>query len=58
MLIVADHGSNLVRDLNKIGIEASVIGRVTGEKDRILRNGEEIRYLDLPQADEIYKMKL
>lgn len=58
MLIVADHGSNLVRDLNKMGIEASVIGRVTGEKDRILRNGEETRYLDLPQADEIYKMKL
>lgn len=57
MLIATDHGSNLVRDLNKIGIEASVIGRITGENDRIIKNGEETRYLDLPQADEIYKMK-
>ncbi|MBQ4530023.1 MAG: hydrogenase maturation factor [Lachnospiraceae bacterium] len=57
MLIAADHGSNLVRDLNKIGIEASVIGRVTGENDRIIKNGDETRYLDLPQADEVYKMK-
>lgn len=57
MLIATEHGSNLVRDLNKIGIEASVIGRITGENHRIIKNGEEHRYLDLPQADEIYKMK-
>ena len=40
-----------------LNLKASVIGRITGENHRIIKNGEEHRYLDLPQADEIYKMK-
>ena len=33
-----------------------VIGQAMEGKDRILRNGEEIRYLDRPQSDELYKI--
>lgn len=58
LLMAANNGSNLVWELNKLGIEASVIGRITDGNDRIIMNQEEKRYLDLPQADEIYKMKL
>lgn len=57
LLMAANNGSNLVWELNKLGIEASVIGRITEGNDRIILNQEEKRYLDLPQADEIYKMK-
>lgn len=58
LLMAVNNGSNLVWELNKLGIEASVIGRITDGNDRIIRNQEETRYLDLPQADEIYKMKI
>lgn len=58
LLMSVNNGSNLVWELNKLGIEASVIGRITDGNDRIIRNQEETRYLDLPQADEIYKMKI
>lgn len=56
LLMAVNNGSNLVWELNKMGIKASVIGRITDGKDRIILNQEEKRYLDLPQADEIYKM--
>ena len=58
LLIAVNHGSNLVWELNKLGIEATVIGRITDGNDKIIRNHEETRYLDLPQADEIYKMNI
>lgn len=58
LLMAVNNGSNLVWELNKLGIEASVIGRITDGNDRIIRNQEETRYLDLPQADEIYKMNI
>lgn len=56
MLMAADNGANLVRELQKNGIFASVIGRVTAGNDRVILNEEEKRFLDLPQADEIYKI--
>lgn len=58
LLMAVNNGSNLVWELNKLGIEASVIGRITDGNDRIIMNQEEKRYLDLPQADEIYKMNI
>ena len=56
LLMTVDNGSELVRELSKVGISASVIGRVTDGNDRVIYNGEEKRFLDLPQADEIYKV--
>lgn len=58
MLMVTDDGEKLVQTLQNAGISAAVIGRTTGDHDRILRNGEEIRYLDKPQTDELYKVIL
>jgi len=56
MLIAADNGYNLVRQLDREGIHAAVVGKATAGNDRILRNGEERRYLDKPQTDELYKI--
>lgn len=56
MLMTAENGATLVRELQRQGISASVIGRVTDGNDRVIYNEEEKRFLDLPQADEIYKV--
>lgn len=56
MMIAADNGWALVRELEKSGIPAAVIGAFTSGNDRVIRNGEECRYLDKPQMDEIYKV--
>ena len=57
-LIVADDGRMLVEELKQKGIHASLIGRLTDSNDKILRNGEEIRYIDRPAPDEIGKTRV
>lgn len=39
-------------------IHASLIGRLTAGNDKIIHNGEDVRYLDRPAPDEIYKILL
>jgi len=56
MLMVTDDGENLVEVLREQGIAAAFIGKLTGNNDKILRNGEEIRYIDRPAPDEIMKI--
>ena len=56
MLISTRDGHGLVRELSKAGIHAAVVGKATQGNDRILRNGEDTRYLDKPQSDELYKI--
>lgn len=56
MLIGAPSGAALVRRLKEAGIHATLIGQATDGNDRILRNGDEIRYLDRPQSDELYRL--
>ena len=56
MLIATEDGPGLVRALLQEGIHSAIIGRATDTKDRILYRGEEIRYLDRPQSDELYRV--
>ena len=56
MLMVTDHGEVLADTLNKQGIQASVIGQMTDDRDKIIHNGEEIRYIDRPAPDELMKI--
>lgn len=56
MLIGTEHGEILVRHLQEAGISAAVVGQAMDGNDRILRNGGELRYLDKPQSDELYKI--
>lgn len=56
LLMTCGDGSRLVSDLEAEGIPAMMVGKVTDSNDRILINGEEIRYMDRPQRDEIYRL--
>ncbi len=57
LLMVTDDGYGLAAKLNEAGIMATVIGQTTDNNDKLIINGEEIRYLDPPQRDEIHKIK-
>jgi hydrogenase maturation factor len=55
MLITADNGYDLVRNLEKENIHGVVVGKITDSNDRIVVNGEETRFLEPPKTDELYK---
>lgn len=55
-LMTAPDGEVLREKLETAGIRAAVIGRLRPDRDKILRNGEEIRYIDRPAPDEIGKL--
>ena len=42
--------------LKAAGIPAAVIGQTTGDHDKVIHNGEDIRYIDRPAPDELYKV--
>lgn len=56
LLCVTEHGEALVRELDRSGILAAVIGTVTANHDRVIINGEERRFLEPAKSDEIYKI--
>lgn len=56
MLISTKKGNELVEQLEKQKIPACIIGRATKGKDRIVRNEEEVRFLEPPKSDELYKV--
>ena len=56
MLIAASDGNMLVRNLEKEGIPAAVVGKAMEGNDRILINDGEVRFLEPPKTDELYKV--
>ena len=56
LLIVAEEGDGMVKALQEAGIPAAVIGRTTDNNDKVLHNGEEIRFLEPARPDEIGKV--
>ncbi len=52
MLIACDNGEELCKGLERIGVDATVIGHATADK-RIMCDGNEI---EPPQADELYRL--
>lgn len=56
LLMLAPDGASLVRELEKAGIPAAVIGRTQQGNDKKLINEDEVRYLDKPGPDEIYRV--
>ena len=53
LLAAAADGDRLAECLMENGIFAVRIGSLNGTKDKIIRNGEEIRHLDRPQTDSL-----
>ena len=56
MFMLTNDGEHLVEVLGAQGIPAVLIGKLTDNNDKILRNGEEIRYIDRPAPDEMMKI--
>jgi len=56
MLMTIDNGYDLIRKLEKEGIKATVVGKITSGKDRVLLNEGERRFLEPPKSDELYKI--
>lgn len=56
MLMASKEGTTLLRELEKAGIHASLIGKATKGNDRVLLNQEERRFLEPPKTDELYKV--
>lgn len=57
LLMTAEDGNGLVEALERQGIPAVVVGKLTDNNDRVLHNDDEIRYMDKPKTDEIYKLE-
>ena len=55
LIMTAEDGQRLVKSLHARQIPAVIVGKVTDSKDRILLNGDEIRYMDRPIGDELYR---
>ena len=55
-LMAVPDGQKTVDQLKRAGICCAVIGRTTDKKEKVLHNGEEMRYLDKPAQDEIEKL--
>ena len=56
LVMTSEDGAGLVSGLQEKGIPAVVVGKVTDSNDRIFVNGEEIRYMDRPARDELYRV--
>ncbi len=53
ILMITEKGNELVRILEESGARASVLGVTTRGNARVITSGEEMRYLDRPQPDEL-----
>lgn len=55
-LMVTDNAEALIEALRLSRVQASIIGYTTGGNAKILHNGEDIRYIDRPAPDEVFKI--
>ncbi len=55
LLMLTENGHELVEELKRKGCCATVIGRTTKGKERLLFHGEERRYLEPPKINELQK---
>lgn len=57
LLAAVPDGQRLMMELSGEGIPAVLIGRTTEKKEKVLRNGEECRFLEKPARDEIWRIR-
>lgn len=53
LLIAARNGEKTLQYLRKEGFMAARIGKLRAGRDKIIHNGEDVRYLDRPQTDSL-----
>ena len=55
-MITAADGEKLVSDLDKAGIAAVCVGKVTDSNDKLIINGDSKRFLEPFRSDELTKV--
>lgn len=55
-LMLTENGEALADALNQKVIQAAVIGQLTDSNDKVIHNGEDMRYIDRPAPDELMKI--
>lgn len=55
LIMTSRDGQSLAEALQKAQIPAVVAGKLTEGRERLITNEDEVRYMDRPQVDEIYK---
>lgn len=55
LIMTSEDGPALAAALQTQQIPAAVVGKITDSNDRIILNEDEVRYMDRPRTDEIYK---
>lgn len=56
LVIIAADGTRVVRELEKTGQNAVIVGATTDSNDRVLFPARRDRFLEIAQTDEIYKV--
>ncbi|MEG2146807.1 MAG: AIR synthase-related protein [Lachnospiraceae bacterium] len=56
LLVLVDDGEKILGQLKEKGKQAAWIGRTTNNRDRIICNGDDKRFIDRPQPDELVKL--
>ncbi len=56
LIMTAENGFDLVNALNQEGIPAVLVGKITDGHQKIVRNEDEIRFLERPKTDEIIRV--
>ena len=57
LLMTTEDGCAIVDMFEEHGIPAAVIGRTVAGNDRVIRNRDEVRYLEAPKPDEIHRFE-
>jgi len=55
LVMTTNDGQALAAALQQEQIPAVIVGKITDSNDRIIVNEDEIRYMDRPKQDEIYR---
>lgn len=55
-LMLTENGDAAAERLRRKEIPAVVIGHLTGNNDKVIHNGEDVRYIDRPAPDELMKI--
>ncbi len=58
LLAVTSSPEQILHICEKAGYQAELLGYLTGDKAKILRNEDEVRYLDKPAQDSIFEMEI
>lgn len=56
ILIFSEQGETLVQRYEELGVQATLLGRTTADKAKVILGGEEKRFLDRPAMDELLKL--